>query len=243
MVNNFFSSLTTTQFSASCVWWLFIWRIVTSSRFILLLFEKSSKTLFVFLFPFITRIWLVFTRINTRWNRKGSLFIKILFSCFNWRVLLLWTWRNSFLFIFFWTLMSYVIWSIIFNSWKSDFFFIVYWLWLLNLCWFLFSWSWLRSISFFFWFFLFFFIWFIFKFIILVNKNFMFGLFQNWSSRFLRGRLFLLRCQQLLFLRLWLLFIVFLFVFFFFILIFLIIFIFIDFLYRGIFGFTITNIV
>ncbi len=192
MINNLFCSLAAGQFSASSIRGLFIRRIITSCSFVFFLFKKSPKSLFIFLF---TRCWFIFFTYNSQWNWRRSFLVKILLSCFYWRILFFWTWRNSLLFIFFRTLMSYVIWPIIINSRKPYLFLIIYWFWLLDLRWwcFLLSWSWIWSICFFFWLFFLFFIWLIIKFIVLVNKNLMFSLFQNWSSRLLRNRLFLLR--------------------------------------------------
>ncbi len=176
MINNFFGSLTARQFSASSIRGLFIGRIITSCSFIFLLFKKSPESLFIFLFTWCR---FLFFPNNPQWNRRRPFLVKILLSCFYWRILFLWTRRHSLLFIFFRTLMSDVIWPIIINSRKPYLFLIIYWFWLLDLnrLWFWLSWRWIWSICFFFRLFFLFLIRLIIKFIVLVNKNLMFSLF------------------------------------------------------------------
>lgn len=169
MINNFLSSLTTSQLFMASLWWLLIRGIITLCC-VLSLFTKESFQSFLLLLCWTSWTWFLILLRNWDSDRHRSLFINVLFSRFNWRILFFTCWRNLLLWLFnFGILINIFFRFIIINTWKSDFLLIINWFRGIYYWW---NWSFInsRSICFFFrLFLLFFMLWMILKFIILIH--------------------------------------------------------------------------
>lgn len=169
MINNFLSSLTTSQLFMASLWWLLIRGIITLCC-VLSLFTKESFQSFLLLLCWTSWTWFLILLRNWDSDRHRSLFINVLFSRFNWRILFFTCWRNLLLGLFnFRILINIFFRFIIINTWKSDFLLIINWFRGIYYWW---NWSFInsRSICFFFrLFLLFFMLWMILKFIILIH--------------------------------------------------------------------------
>lgn len=170
MINNFLSSLTTSQLFMASLWWLLIRGIITLCCVLSLFTKESFQSFLLLLLCWTSWTWFLILLRNWDSDRHRSLFINVLFSRFNWRILFFTCWRNLLLGLFnFRILINIFFRFIIINTWKSDFLLIINWFRGIYYWW---NWSFInsRSICFFFrLFLLFFMLWMILKFIILIH--------------------------------------------------------------------------
>jgi len=125
MIYNFLRSLTTSQLFMPTCWWLFIWRIITPCC-VLSLFTKKSFQSFLFLLRWTSWTWFLILLVNWNSDRQWSLFINILFSRFNRRILFFTRRRDLLLWLFnLRVLIDWFIWFIVINAWKSYFLLII----------------------------------------------------------------------------------------------------------------------